>query len=169
MILNKRTWEKNLTGLKQHSIIQVSATSFLCWLVLIHFFFFHSDNGNSDLAGQRAPRHSYCDCNYHQDIQGRSVDNHTSWGNHVSEAGVTMQEVPIASQRYAHPYTLIRSIGSDEIPTSLFIFYVMTGANFIIMGQVDDQGRGILEPGAFTALYKALHDRLLTNINNQPC
>lgn len=43
------------------------------------------------------------------------------------------------------------------------------GANFIIMGQVDEQGRGTLEPGAFTALYKALHDRLLTNINNQPC
>ncbi|XP_054481809.1 procollagen C-endopeptidase enhancer a [Anoplopoma fimbria] len=43
------------------------------------------------------------------------------------------------------------------------------GANYIIMGQVDEDGRGTLEPGAFTAPYKAPHDRLLMNINNQPC
>ncbi|XP_069556740.1 procollagen C-endopeptidase enhancer a [Brachyistius frenatus] len=43
------------------------------------------------------------------------------------------------------------------------------GVNFIIMGQVDGDGRGTLEPGAFTAPYKAQHHRLLMNINNQPC
>ncbi|XP_047463690.1 procollagen C-endopeptidase enhancer a [Mugil cephalus] len=43
------------------------------------------------------------------------------------------------------------------------------GANYIIMGQVDEDGRGTLEPGAFTAPYKAQHQRLLMNINNQPC
>ncbi|XP_061659241.1 procollagen C-endopeptidase enhancer 2-like [Syngnathoides biaculeatus] len=43
------------------------------------------------------------------------------------------------------------------------------GANYIIMGQVDEDGRGSLQPGAFTALYKAPHHKLLTNINNQPC
>ncbi|KAM9333724.1 procollagen C-endopeptidase enhancer a [Pholidichthys leucotaenia] len=43
------------------------------------------------------------------------------------------------------------------------------GVNYIIMGQVDEDGRGALAPGAFTALYKAPHHRLLTNINNQPC
>ncbi|XP_049448431.1 procollagen C-endopeptidase enhancer a [Epinephelus fuscoguttatus] len=43
------------------------------------------------------------------------------------------------------------------------------GANYIIMGQVDDEGRGTLAPGAFTAPYKAPHHRLLTNIQNQPC
>uniref|UniRef100_A0A8C3B4C8 Procollagen C-endopeptidase enhancer a n=1 Tax=Cyclopterus lumpus TaxID=8103 RepID=A0A8C3B4C8_CYCLU len=43
------------------------------------------------------------------------------------------------------------------------------GANYIIMGQVDENGRGTLVPGAFTAPYKAPHDRLLMNINNQPC
>lgn len=43
------------------------------------------------------------------------------------------------------------------------------GVNYIIMGQVDGEGRGTLEPGAFTALYKAPHHKLLVNINNQPC
>ncbi|KAM9847142.1 procollagen C-endopeptidase enhancer a [Aulostomus maculatus] len=43
------------------------------------------------------------------------------------------------------------------------------GANYIIMGQVDQDGRGTLEPGAFTAPYKAPHHKLLANINNQPC
>ncbi|XP_029703718.1 procollagen C-endopeptidase enhancer 2 [Takifugu rubripes] len=43
------------------------------------------------------------------------------------------------------------------------------GGNYIIMGQVDEDGRGTLEPGSFTAPYKAPHHRLLMNINNQPC
>ncbi|XP_065146716.1 procollagen C-endopeptidase enhancer a [Paramisgurnus dabryanus] len=43
------------------------------------------------------------------------------------------------------------------------------GQNYILMGQVDEDGRGILSPGSFTALYKATHQKLLTNINNQPC
>ncbi|KAM6970736.1 procollagen C-endopeptidase enhancer a [Aplochiton taeniatus] len=43
------------------------------------------------------------------------------------------------------------------------------GLNYIIMGQVDEDGRGTLSPGAFTAPYKAVHQRLLINISNQPC
>ncbi|XP_018547091.1 procollagen C-endopeptidase enhancer a [Lates calcarifer] len=43
------------------------------------------------------------------------------------------------------------------------------GVNYIIMGQVDEEGRGTLEPGSFTAPYKAPHHKLLMNINNQPC
>ncbi|XP_041864946.1 procollagen C-endopeptidase enhancer a isoform X2 [Melanotaenia boesemani] len=43
------------------------------------------------------------------------------------------------------------------------------GFNYIIMGQVDEDGRGSLQPGAFTAPYKAPHHKLLMNINNQPC
>ncbi|XP_044077095.1 procollagen C-endopeptidase enhancer a [Siniperca chuatsi] len=43
------------------------------------------------------------------------------------------------------------------------------GVNYIIMGQVDEDGRGTLEPGAFTAPYKAPHHKLLMNINKQPC
>ncbi|XP_008287827.1 procollagen C-endopeptidase enhancer a [Stegastes partitus] len=43
------------------------------------------------------------------------------------------------------------------------------GVNYILMGQVDEDGRGTMEPGAFTAPYKAPHHKLLMNINNQPC
>uniref|UniRef100_A0A665XA50 Procollagen C-endopeptidase enhancer 2-like n=1 Tax=Echeneis naucrates TaxID=173247 RepID=A0A665XA50_ECHNA len=43
------------------------------------------------------------------------------------------------------------------------------GGNYIIMGQVAEDGRGSLEPGVFTALYKAPHHKLITNIQNQPC
>ncbi|KAM8835503.1 procollagen C-endopeptidase enhancer a [Synchiropus picturatus] len=43
------------------------------------------------------------------------------------------------------------------------------GGSYIIMGQVDADGRGTLEPGVFTAPYKPPHHRLLTNISNQPC
>ncbi|XP_014850992.1 PREDICTED: procollagen C-endopeptidase enhancer 2-like [Poecilia mexicana] len=46
---------------------------------------------------------------------------------------------------------------------------VRRGANYIIMGQVDEEGRGTLVPGAFTAPYKVAHHKLLMNINNQPC
>ncbi|XP_076024928.1 procollagen C-endopeptidase enhancer a [Genypterus blacodes] len=43
------------------------------------------------------------------------------------------------------------------------------GENYIIMGQVDAGGRGTLQPGVFTASYKAPHHRLLANIQSQPC
>ncbi|KAM9348462.1 procollagen C-endopeptidase enhancer a [Symphorus nematophorus] len=43
------------------------------------------------------------------------------------------------------------------------------GVNYIIMGQVDEEGRGTLAPGAFTAPYKAPYHKLLMNMNNQPC
>lgn len=106
-----------------HSIILVSAKSILRWYALIHKLFFHSVNRNSDLAGQRTQGHSDCDGSHHQDIQGGSADNQASGRNHVSEAGVTMQEVPIASQRYAPPLPPSRSwFISDRIPTNLPYF-----------------------------------------------
>ncbi|XP_034033617.1 procollagen C-endopeptidase enhancer a [Thalassophryne amazonica] len=43
------------------------------------------------------------------------------------------------------------------------------GGDYIIMGQVDEDGRGTLRPGAFTAIYKPPHHKLLMNIKNQPC
>ncbi|TSV15219.1 Procollagen C-endopeptidase enhancer 2 [Bagarius yarrelli] len=43
------------------------------------------------------------------------------------------------------------------------------GQNFILMGQVDEDGRGLLPPGSFTALYKAQHHKILNSLNNQPC
>lgn len=43
------------------------------------------------------------------------------------------------------------------------------GQNYILMGQVDEEGRGVLNPGSFTALYKTPHHRMLASINKQPC
>ncbi|XP_066507058.1 procollagen C-endopeptidase enhancer a [Hoplias malabaricus] len=43
------------------------------------------------------------------------------------------------------------------------------GQNFILMGQVDEDGRGTLAPGSFVALYKAPHQKILNNLNKQPC
>ncbi|XP_067290156.1 procollagen C-endopeptidase enhancer a [Pseudorasbora parva] len=43
------------------------------------------------------------------------------------------------------------------------------GQNYILMGQVDEEGHGVLSPGSFTALYKTPHHKMLANINNQPC
>ncbi|XP_029625494.1 procollagen C-endopeptidase enhancer 2 [Salmo trutta] len=46
---------------------------------------------------------------------------------------------------------------------------IRRGMPYILMGHVDEDGRGTMAPGAFTALYKAPYHKLLTNINNQPC
>ncbi|XP_036451498.1 procollagen C-endopeptidase enhancer a [Colossoma macropomum] len=43
------------------------------------------------------------------------------------------------------------------------------GQNFILMGQVDEEGRGTVAPGTFIAPYKAPHHKILNNLNNQPC
>ncbi|XP_012685416.1 procollagen C-endopeptidase enhancer a [Clupea harengus] len=43
------------------------------------------------------------------------------------------------------------------------------GNSYILMGQVDEEGRGTLAPGSFTAPYKAPHHKILNNISNQPC
>lgn len=61
-------------------------------------------------------------------------------------------------RRYLYTTTLI----------NIFLDFLL-GGNYILMGQVDEEGRGTLEPGSFTAPYKAAHHRLLMNINNQPC
>ncbi|XP_059401027.1 procollagen C-endopeptidase enhancer 2-like [Carassius carassius] len=47
--------------------------------------------------------------------------------------------------------------------------FLRRGQNYILMGHVDEEGRGVLIPGSFTALYKAPHHRILTKINNQLC
>ncbi|MBN3318522.1 PCOC2 endopeptidase, partial [Atractosteus spatula] len=46
---------------------------------------------------------------------------------------------------------------------------IRRGANYILMGQVDDEGRGLLSPNSFTLLYKAPHQKMLTNLNSRPC
>ena len=44
-----------------------------------------------------------------------------------------------------------------------------SGTEYILMGGVDEDGRGTLSHGAFTALYKPPHGNLLTSIGKQPC
>ncbi|KAG9263173.1 procollagen C-endopeptidase enhancer 2-like [Astyanax mexicanus] len=46
---------------------------------------------------------------------------------------------------------------------------IRRGQNFILMGRVDEEGRGTLAPGSFTAPYKAPHHKILNSLNNQPC
>ncbi|CAL8281975.1 unnamed protein product [Arctogadus glacialis] len=43
------------------------------------------------------------------------------------------------------------------------------GADYILMGGVDEDGRGTLSHGAFTAPYKTPHGKLLTSLGKQPC
>ncbi|KAJ3589598.1 hypothetical protein NHX12_010443 [Muraenolepis orangiensis] len=43
------------------------------------------------------------------------------------------------------------------------------GTDYILMGGVDEDGRGTLSHGAFTALYKPPHHKLLMNVKKQPC
>ncbi|KAM9455381.1 procollagen C-endopeptidase enhancer a [Clarias gariepinus] len=46
---------------------------------------------------------------------------------------------------------------------------IRRGQNYIMMGQVDEDGRGILPPGTFTAVYKNPHHKILSSLTNQPC
>lgn len=77
-----------------------------------------------------------------------------------------------AAQRYdrisIHKHTN-QLLSSTHIMWLIYITFCVPGQNYILMGQVDEDGRGTLAPGSFTALYKAPHHKLLTNINNQPC
>lgn len=50
-----------------------------------------------------------------------------------------------------------------------FMFFPISGQSFIVMGQVDEDGRGILHPGSFTAIYKAQHHKILNSLTKQPC
>ncbi|XP_041738201.1 procollagen C-endopeptidase enhancer 2 isoform X2 [Coregonus clupeaformis] len=43
------------------------------------------------------------------------------------------------------------------------------GANYVLMGDVDLQGRGLLTPSSFALLYKAVHAKALANLARQPC
>lgn len=98
----------------------------------------------------------------------------------ITQVGETMS-VKLVSQckkcpllrRGIYTHTYITDYHLHLLTNIILIFLVpfsfLLGANYIIMGQVDDEGRGTLAPGAFTAPYKAPHHRLLTNIQNQPC
>ncbi|KAL0994143.1 hypothetical protein UPYG_G00118300 [Umbra pygmaea] len=46
---------------------------------------------------------------------------------------------------------------------------IRKGMPYILMGQVDEDGQGMIAPGAFTVPYKPPQHKLLSNINNKPC
>ncbi|XP_072542878.1 procollagen C-endopeptidase enhancer b [Salminus brasiliensis] len=43
------------------------------------------------------------------------------------------------------------------------------GINYVLMGQVNEEGRGILNPSSFVLLYKSVHDKTLANLTKKPC
>ncbi|KPP71408.1 procollagen C-endopeptidase enhancer b-like [Scleropages formosus] len=43
------------------------------------------------------------------------------------------------------------------------------GMKYILMGQVDEEGYGVLGPSSFTLLYKAPHQKLLASLSSRPC
>ncbi|XP_067117684.1 procollagen C-endopeptidase enhancer b [Osmerus mordax] len=43
------------------------------------------------------------------------------------------------------------------------------GANYVLMGQVDAEGRGLLNPSSFSLLYKAVHAKTLASLARKPC
>ena len=74
------------------------------------------------------------------------------------------------SLTYSLTHSLTRSL-TQSLAHSLTHPYcfVVPGNSYILMGQVDEEGRGTLAPGSFTAPYKAPHHKILNNISNQPC
>ncbi|XP_076829158.1 procollagen C-endopeptidase enhancer b [Brachyhypopomus gauderio] len=43
------------------------------------------------------------------------------------------------------------------------------GMNYVLMGQVDEGGRGLLSPSSFVLLHKAVHDKVLANLAKKRC
>ncbi|KAL4631132.1 procollagen C-endopeptidase enhancer 2-like [Arapaima gigas] len=43
------------------------------------------------------------------------------------------------------------------------------GINYILTGQVDEQGHGILDPSSFALVYKVPHEKLLSSLSSRPC
>uniref|UniRef100_W5LGV4 Procollagen C-endopeptidase enhancer b n=1 Tax=Astyanax mexicanus TaxID=7994 RepID=W5LGV4_ASTMX len=43
------------------------------------------------------------------------------------------------------------------------------GINYVLMGQVNEEGRGLLNPSSFVLLYKTVHDKALANLAKKPC
>uniref|UniRef100_A0A672T432 Procollagen C-endopeptidase enhancer b n=1 Tax=Sinocyclocheilus grahami TaxID=75366 RepID=A0A672T432_SINGR len=43
------------------------------------------------------------------------------------------------------------------------------GVNYVLMGQVNDEGLGILTPSSFTLQYKSVHDKALANLAKKTC
>ncbi|XP_076581205.1 procollagen C-endopeptidase enhancer 2-like [Chaetodon auriga] len=46
---------------------------------------------------------------------------------------------------------------------------LIKGQNYVLMGNIDAQGNGLLRPSSFTLLYKPIHAKALANLSSNPC
>ncbi|XP_034712659.1 procollagen C-endopeptidase enhancer b [Etheostoma cragini] len=46
---------------------------------------------------------------------------------------------------------------------------LLKGRNYVLMGNVDAQGNGLLSPSSFTLLYKPVHAKALANLSSKSC
>ncbi|XP_068444105.1 procollagen C-endopeptidase enhancer b [Clinocottus analis] len=46
---------------------------------------------------------------------------------------------------------------------------LIKGRNYVLMGKVDAQGKGLLSPSSFSLLYKPVHAKALANLLRKPC
>uniref|UniRef100_A0A8C9YE71 Procollagen C-endopeptidase enhancer b n=1 Tax=Sander lucioperca TaxID=283035 RepID=A0A8C9YE71_SANLU len=46
---------------------------------------------------------------------------------------------------------------------------LLKGTNYVLMGNVDAQGNGLLSPSSFTLLYKPIHTKALANLSRKSC
>uniref|UniRef100_A0A8C9YGJ7 Procollagen C-endopeptidase enhancer b n=1 Tax=Sander lucioperca TaxID=283035 RepID=A0A8C9YGJ7_SANLU len=46
---------------------------------------------------------------------------------------------------------------------------LLKGQNYVLMGNVDAQGNGLLSPSSFTLLYKPIHTKALANLSRKSC
>lgn len=71
--------------------------------------------------------------------------------------GLTKGKVP-------PPVSQPRSVCGGPILTHFF-----AGLNYVLMGNVDAQGNGLLTPSSFTLLYKPVHAKALANLSRSAC
>ncbi|KAM8899513.1 procollagen C-endopeptidase enhancer b isoform 1-T2 [Spinachia spinachia] len=46
---------------------------------------------------------------------------------------------------------------------------LIKGRNYVLMGNVDSQGNGLLSPSSFSLLYQPVHGKALANLTRKPC
>ncbi|RXN32716.1 procollagen C-endopeptidase enhancer 2-like protein [Labeo rohita] len=61
-----------------------------------------------------------------------------------------------------------QSQGSAEVEVSIIKVY-KAGSNYVLMGQVNDEGLGILNPSSFALQHKSVHDKALANLAKKTC
>lgn len=55
------------------------------------------------------------------------------------------------------------------ISCPILSIFVILGSNYVLMGQVNEEGHGVLNPSSFVLLHKAVHDKTLTILAKKAC